>query len=345
MRTVCLAEPSDELRHQLETHLSGRGYSVRSYPSGTDAWEGILLCHPDLFIVSHELDGLSGLDLLALVNGASLKLPTILMTAGGSEGLAADALNLGASCYLVKGPLDRMLGALDSALDRSCHLLDLEQENASLIDELQQKNDDLEAEVERQTAHLSEAYEDLQGLDKMKSAFITLMSHEIRTPLTSILGFSELISQGFCDEIEEQRQLAEEIRNAGRQLCSFVDDLMEYFQWFSGKEEICIAPMRIDRVIRSAEDLVAERQSLKQVKIEVEQVGSPELDGDELALVKVLQRVLDNAVKFSDAGGTVQVRIGGDEDTCQVDVIDRGLGVDPERRDALFRPLEIAGDL
>ena len=235
MRTVCLAEESDELRSTLESHLQARGFVVRAYSDGLAAWDGILHTPPDLFIASCELPSLNGLDLLALVNGAGLKIPTIFMTAEGSEQIAADALNLGAACYLVKGSVDRMLGAIDMALGRACHLLDLEFENEDLIDRLKLQNDELEEEVARQTADLSIAFEELKGLDKLKSAFISLMSHEIRTPLTSILGFSELISQGICDDPAEHVTLAKEIRRAGRHLCVFVDELMEYFQWFSGE--------------------------------------------------------------------------------------------------------------
>lgn len=344
MRTICLAEESEALRLTLESHLRARGFAVDPYSDGASAWSGILETNPEILIVSSELTGLSGLDLLALVNGAGLKTQTIFVAREGSEQVAADALNLGAACYLVKGSFDRMLGALDMALGKACHLLELETENEALIDRLRLQNDALEEEVARQTADLSFALEELKGLDKLKSAFITLMSHEIRTPLTSILGFSELISQGICEPAEHMA-LAEEIRRAGRHLCVFVDELMEYFQWFSGKAEISLAPVRLDSVVRSAQDLVAEKALEKQVEIEVDSDGNSEVEGDEMVLVKAVHRVLDNAVKFSTSGGVVRVVIRGDEGGCLLEVVDEGVGVAPERHGALFRPLEIAGDI
>ena len=345
MRTVCLADESDDRRHAIETHLRDRGFEVRSYSDGMSAWEGVLAGEHDLCIISHELPDLSGFDLLSLINGARLSVPTIFMTASGSEQLAADTLNLGATCYLVKGPLDRMMGALDSALARGCRELDLEDENRRLI-----KN--LEATVAEKTQDLSEAldrvqtmHEDLKSLDRMKSTFITLMSHEIRTPLTSILGFSELISQGFCDSAEEQIQLAEQIRNSGRELKVFVDELMELFQWFSNKMEIVPGEVQLEGLVRSARDLVEEKRLAKAVQISVDSDEDTAIEGDELALVRVIHRVLDNAVKFSDPDGAVRVEVRGSSDRCTLRVIDQGIGIDLGRREAIFRPLEIAGDI
>ncbi|MGA1203113.1 MAG: ATP-binding protein [Planctomycetota bacterium] len=345
MRTVCLADESAARRQEIQSHLQTRGFEVRAYADGMSAWQGVLAGGHELCIISHELPDLSGFDLLSLISGASLAVPTIFMTASGSEQLAADTLNLGATCYLVKGSTERLLGALDSALARACRELDLEEENRRLIA-------GLEAKVEEKTRSLSDALvrlstlnQELKSLDRMKSTFIALMSHEIRTPLTSILGFAELISHGFCEDRSEQESLAEQIRTSGREIQTFVDDLMELFQWLSSSIDPVVSPVRLESVVRTAQDLVAEPSESRQVSIRVESRGDSRIEGDESILVRVLQRVLDNAVKFSHAGGEILIRIEGRGDRCALEVIDHGVGVDRSRRDAIFRPLEIAGDL
>lgn len=343
MRRICLAEESEELGLALSEFLTGRGYEVHVFRDGEEAWEFLVLASPELLIVSRELPGLGGLDLLALVNGAGFKIPTVFMTAAGSESIAVDALNLGATCYLVKGSAEEMCGPVERALDRACHQLDLERENERLIAELRSQNDRLEATVAERTAELRRINEELQGLDRMKSAFITLMSHEIRTPLTSILGFSELIGQGFCESTEEQRAVVAQIRNAGRSLCHFVDDVMELFLWLSGKRTLAAEPVHLDAVVRSALDLVAERVRAKGVTIDVQSQGGTVLRGDEIELVRALHRILDNAVKFSRPGGGIEVIVSGDDSACDLRVVDHGAGIDPEHRAAIFRPLEIAG--
>ncbi len=345
MRTICLAEESEEFSLALSEFLCGRGYAVQAFGDGAAAWESLMVSPPDLLIVSRELPGLGGLDLLALIHGAGFKIPTVFMTSAGSERIAVDALNLGAACYLVKGPVDEMLGPLDKALERAFHLLDLEGENERLISQLRDQNDILEATVADRTAELRMKNEELKSLDKMKSEFITLMSHEIRTPLTSILGFSELIGQGFCESTEELRGVADEIRNAGRSLGNFVDDVMELFRWLSGKRVLATEPVHLDRVVRSAQDLVAEKAIAKGIRIEVQCTGESLLSGDELELVKAVHRILDNAVRFSRPGGAVQITVSGDGDLCELAVVDQGVGIAPERRDSIFRPLEIAGNI
>jgi signal transduction histidine kinase len=343
MRTICLAEECEELGHALGAFLGGRGYGVRRFREGSRAWESLLQSPPDLLIVSRELPGLGGLDLLALVGGAGLKIPTVIMTAETSEPVAAEALNLGATCYVVKAAPAEMLGPIEKALERAGHLLDVERENERLIARLRGQNDILEATVADRTAELLCKNEELRSLDKMKSAFITLMSHEIRTPLTSILGFSEIISQGLCESTAELRDVAGQIRGAGRSLCSFVDDLMELFFWLSGSRELAAGPVRLDRVVRSAQDLVAEKAMAKQIVFHVRGEREAQILGDELELVRAVHRILDNAVKFSKRGDRVEIVVSADGEFCELEIIDFGSGIDPSLREAIFRPLEIAG--
>ncbi|MFQ5655126.1 MAG: histidine kinase dimerization/phospho-acceptor domain-containing protein, partial [Planctomycetota bacterium] len=235
MRTVTLCEPSGPLRQGLAQRLEGEGISVRAFADGQAAWDAIHGEPPDALITAHRLPGLSGLDLLALITGASMGIPTVFIASGDNERVVAEALNLGAACCLFQGSADRLHAPLLRALERIFDRLRLMDENRLLLEELLEQNDRLERLVEERTAKLARAVEELRSFDETRSTFLSLMGHEIRTPLTSILGFTELLRGGGYDGEEELREILERIESAGGALRRFVEGSLELFEWTSGR--------------------------------------------------------------------------------------------------------------
>lgn len=345
MRTVCLAEESPELLEELTAWLEDRGCTVHAFDDATEAWAHLLTSSSDILLASQELPGMSGLDLLTRIRDADLRTSTILLTRDGSEDLAVEALHLGASGYLVKGAFHEIQRPLARAFARASERLDREETMRRRLVDLRERNRRLRAEVTERTAELRRSNEELQGLDRMKTEFITLMSHEIRTPLTSILGFSELLSLGICEDPGEQRAVAEQVHAAGRTLQHFVDDVMELFASMTGQQELSLRPVRLDRAIGSALDLTAESILSKEVTIRVDADDRTMAIADEAVLVGALHRVIDNAVKFSDSNGTIEVRVSPGDGVAVIEIEDHGVGIAPDKQEQIFRPFEIAGEI
>lgn len=344
-RTILLCEDTEFLSRAIRDFLTEKGFSVIVTADGQAAWEAISSAHPDVLITDYELPILNGLDLLALINGAGLDLPVIFMTSAGTEKVAAEALNLGAASYVIKGKREATLHTLERALRKALYHLDLERTNRELVEKLKNQNDHLEKLVAARTADLERAFEELKSLDRMKSDFMTLISHEMRTPISSILGFSEILRNRLYADERELEEIHGHLFQAGTRLSSFANDAIELFEWFSGHRVLNLTRLPVAGLIQRALDEVAAPAREKQVRLVCEAASALEIEGDFPVLEQALVRVIDNAVKFSHELGEVRVRASAAPGSVTIEIVDQGIGIDPERACALFRPLEVCGDL
>ena len=270
----------------------------------------------------------------------------VILTSVGSEKLAAEAINLGAVGYVIKGHPEHTLVSLGHILERVFREKRLEEENHRLLEKLRQQNDRLEKAVSARTADLEKAIQELKSVDRMKTDFVTLVSHEMRTPLTSILGFSELVVQGLYENEQELGEILRSIHVAGLRLNDFVNESLELFLWYSGKHELDLRSIVVDEWVGRASDRVAALVEEKSLELQVGRLGEEALiEGDERVLDEALFRVLENAAKFSRQGGRIRVQPRLRDRVVVVEIEDDGIGIDPRRLKSLFKPLEICGDL
>ncbi|MEE8142530.1 MAG: hybrid sensor histidine kinase/response regulator [Planctomycetota bacterium] len=346
MPSVVLCEADEAFIHEITPFLEEAGYDLHCFSEGERAWDTIQELKPDVVITAHDVPGLSGLDLLALISTASLGIPVIFMTSVGTEQVAAEAINLGAANYLIKGSGSETLASLERALDKVFYQKWLEEENRRLLEKLRRHNVDLEQQVAERTADLEQAVDELRSLDQLKSDFVTLMSHEMRTPLTTILGFAELLSQRLYKDEEELHEVLGTIHSAGMRLSEFVSEALELFQWYSGRHPLVLTRVNVNEwVQRNIERVMAQARE-KTVGVEAQSVDPDcTLEADGAALDQILQKILDNAIKFSHAHTVVTVTVETSTREIVVGVRDQGVGIDPDRMKSLFKPLEICGDL
>jgi PAS domain S-box-containing protein len=192
--------------------------------------------------------------------------------------------------------------------------------------------------------HLAEA------ATRAKSEFLANMSHEIRTPMTAILGFAEmLLAEGGIEKAPPQRvEAIQTIQRNGQYLLDLINDILDLSKIEAGKlhvERITCSPMQ---VLAEVVSLMRIRASAKNLPLQVEYAGGiPELiQSDPLRLRQVLVNLIGNAIKFTHTGsvrlvGRLVQRLGGSP-LFQVDVIDTGIGLDPQQIAQLFRPFSQA---
>ncbi len=183
---------------------------------------------------------------------------------------------------------------------------------------------------------------ELREVERLRADFVATASHELRTPLVSMLGYLELaaddISQGApADGVASLIDSA--MRNA-RRLQALTDDLLAIAQLEAGA-----IPKRLDPVcIATLVGRVAETVGViaRQTDVDlVTDVGPATgwVIGDEAQLERMLLNLAGNAVKFTDAGGTVRIAAGGGTglgDRVTIQVADDGAGIDPAEQDQLF---------
>lgn len=218
----------------------------------------------------------------------------------------------------------RELAARSEALARLN--AELERRVAERTEELAQANAHLatEAEAHRRARAVAE------DMYRFKSAVLTNMSHEFRTPLSSILGSADLLV-GEVDE-ERRRTGAERIRRNARRLLATLNDLLELAQLERG--EVDSQPRSVDleaecRAVAREFEPVASAKGLT-LRVEVERQPAV-ARSDPVIVRRVLEKIVDNAVKFTRAGGVViRVGRGADPDAPpSVAVEDTGVGIDP----------------
>jgi PAS domain S-box-containing protein len=187
---------------------------------------------------------------------------------------------------------------------------------------------------ERARADVEARNAELQELARTKDTFLAAISHELRTPLTSITTFLELLAAE--DDLTEQQQHAVAViaRNAER-LERLVSDLLNIKE-APGSTELTIEAIELRELTVDAVAAAALRARESKVELTVE-YGPPVWGrGDPKRLAQVVDGLLDNALKFTPAGGKIAVSVDQQRDGAQIEVADSGIGIADDERERVF---------
>jgi len=213
-------------------------------------------------------------------------------------------------------------------------------ENARVYKELEILTKSLEERVQNRTKALQEAIERLQELDRLKSAFVSIVSHEFRTPMTSIKGLVENMLDGLTGDLSEhQSYYLSRVKANIERLTRMINDLLDLSKIEAGRMELFQTDVSIkellDEVIESMQGIALKKSLTLHSSIQGE---IPVIQGDHDKLYQVLTNLIGNAIKFTGAGGAIDVKsnLKADE-TIQVCVSDTGCGIPPEEQEAIFQ--------
>ncbi len=204
------------------------------------------------------------------------------------------------------------------------------------------KVEDLARELEEARDEALKKRFEAETANASKTAFLANMSHELRTPLNAILGFSEIIAQESFGPVgsERYRDYAGDIHSSGAHLLSLINDLLDVAKIEAGRMDLAPHPLDAARVFDIALKLIGTKAREKdQTLMIVVEPSAPPLYADERALKQMLLNLVSNAVKFTPAGGRIEViasmaRDGG----FQITVRDNGPGVPRDKMDRIFTP-------
>jgi len=192
-------------------------------------------------------------------------------------------------------------------------------------------------EVQARTRDLAKTIADLEIASHHKSQFVANMSHELRTPLAAILGFAELIQEGFYGPLPDKSMDAlSRIRSNGKHLLGLINSVLDIAKIESGQFSLNLAEYSLESVVetvRAGTESLAETKKLA-LKTEVPN-GLPVGLGDEQRLTQVLLNLVGNAIKFTDAG-EVRIVVTVANGHFAVRVTDTGPGISEEHQARIF---------
>lgn len=178
-------------------------------------------------------------------------------------------------------------------------------------------------------AALRERTDALEEADRLKTAFVSNMSYELRTPLTSIAGFAEMLAAGYAGELPDQASdYVAAILDSVARLGALIDNVLDLTQSDMGslllaEDEVDLAAL-CEETAHAARDFASRQQVTLAVAIDPS-VGI--VTGDMRRLGQAFGNVIDNALRYSGAGGEVRIRAEGDAREARLIVADTGPGI------------------
>jgi signal transduction histidine kinase len=237
------------------------------------------------------------------------------------EALLAAGLRSRVLAPLQVGP--RTIGMLGIVREEPASFTDEEIELASLLGRLVATavQNIRSYEAERRTV------DELRRLSALRADFVSLVSHELRSPMAAVIGAARTLEGRWRELTPEHRDsFLALIGDETSRLAELISDVLDTSRIDAGTFTFAFGDVSIDDLVRDVVSTAAVGQDDVRVSAQVPAV-LPRLRGDGKRLRQVLQNLVDNAIKYSDAGGEVRVRASASDGTVRVDVSDDGPGV------------------
>jgi two-component system sensor histidine kinase BarA len=335
----------------VANHLA-EGYHVKIATSGPDGLELIQQTLPDLILLDAMMPGMDGYQVCERLKSdpRTRNVPIIFVTAKNDAESESLALAAGAVDFIHK-PVNRdvLRARVQMHLALKARERELQAANAELGNlnaKLEAFNAELERRVEERTQALRDSMALTQAAQRARNLFLANVNHGLRTPMNAILGLSQLLARKAADP--ESRERADKIGQAGQELLRLVDGIIDIADLQAGKVQVDSADFELPALLDDALEAWRGQAAAKHLTLEREiDPGLPRfLQGDAKRLGQILDNLLSNAVKFSE-GGRIAVRARLEERkeqsvSIRFEVEDQGVGIDPDRRHAIFDVFEQA---
>jgi signal transduction histidine kinase len=331
IRVLLIEDDEDDyiLTRELLAEVKGGNYALdwaSSYEAGLKL-AGQLEHH--VCLVDYRLGEKNGVQLIREAREARLTTPMILLTGKGNHEVDMEAIEAGATDYLVKDETH------SSRLERTIrYAVELNAERCRAEEALAaQKLIEVELEHAR-----DEALESV----RLKSEFLANMSHEIRTPMNGVIGMTNLL---LATELSgEQQEMTRTVKVCADSLLTIISDILDFSKIEAGKLSVEMSNFNPRKTVDSVIELLVEEAHIKGIKLAalVRSNVSPGLRGDAGRLRQVLTNLVGNAIKFTEEGEVfLQVT---EETNAELETIlrftigDTGIGIPLDVQSRLFQP-------
>ncbi len=173
--------------------------------------------------------------------------------------------------------------------------------------------------------------EEVKAKSQDRTRYIAELSHEIRTPLNAILGFTDTMREELFGKLQPQyREYAELIHSSGTHLLDLVGDILDLSKIESGKYNLNLTKIDLVNTIKSSLKMMEANARKAGVNLYIYGVSPVYCFADEKSIRQIILNLISNSIKFTDAGGKIEVHVYEDIENAWIDVNDTGRGLTPD---------------
>jgi Osmosensitive K+ channel histidine kinase len=309
--TILVVDDTEDNLDLLEFALKRKPVRMLRASSGKECLQMSAQNHPDVILLDIQMPEMDGFETLKHLRASkkTADIPVIFLTAQRKDASSIEqGLSLGADEYLTK-PID-----IDELLVRTRSLVRLKK---------------MEAELER-----------------TKADFMAMLIHDMRSPIGGVSSILELLEEPLIKGSPIQdvhRELLISAEDATRRLLNLINDMLDLSKFEAGKMNLIREPVYIGEIANRIMKQMQPQFKQKRIQIHILlEDGSPSISADAQKIGQVYTNILSNALKFTPAGGTIQISVVSSKDSAgasefmQTSISNNGPGISPNELPTLF---------
>jgi signal transduction histidine kinase len=195
-------------------------------------------------------------------------------------------------------------------------------------------------DIKRREERYRAAKQQAEEASAAKTRFLSNMSHELRTPLNAIIGFSEIMAEQILGTLTPRYlEYARDIHRSGKHLLDVINSVLDLAKDGAGKLSLSAKPVDLQLVLADCVRMLAGQYEAAGVSFAANGTLAPLIvSGEEAKLRQIFVNLLSNAMKFTEAGGSVTVTPHWEDDTIVVEIADTGIGMSEDDIDVALTP-------
>jgi len=312
----------DELgiRQGCQRALEPEGFIVETAATMQEGLRKVREGDFDLVLLDVMLPDGRGIDLLAPIREKDPDTVSVIITGYATVELAVEAIKQGAYDFISKPfTSDLLLMAVNQGLERRWLSLEAKRLQA----------------IEQEAAELVRAKEEMDRLDRFKTAFTLTVAHELRAPITALQSFLLAMVKGYVP-LDQQQNILQRAIERTQELLDLVDDLLNLA---AAKQELTPPKREILSLVDVLEKVVPVLQTQaegKEMTFTVQVRQRPLVEANPSQMGQLWTNLISNAIKYTPAGGRVTVTLEEKDGWAVGTVEDTGIGITPEDQAKIF---------
>ena len=184
-----------------------------------------------------------------------------------------------------------------------------------------------------------------RAFERVRSEFVLRASHELRTPVTGMhMAFGLFLERAKFDPLSRETDLLNTVNEEMQRLMQLINDLLNFSRYQNGMQKLTLAPCNVQQMLEDARARFAERAQSRNIELLVElQQPLPVLNADQVQLERVLDNLLDNALRHTASGGQIRLQARRHGERVIISVEDNGEGIAYSQQGRIFEPFVQVG--